>query len=104
MKKTWLIILITWAITAYAGLSMSGETTVTKGKELFNSAELGGSSNQTSCNTCHPDGRGLKNAGSKENLVDMINMCIERPLKGNALETESSDMKSLQLYIKSLKK
>ena len=104
MKKTWLIIGITWAITAYAGLSMSGEASVTKGKELFNDPALGGSSNQKSCGSCHPDGRGLKSAGDKDNLADMINMCIERPLKGKALENESIEMKALQLYIKSLKK
>ena len=103
MKKTWLIIGLTLTVSAYAGLSMSSDATVAKGKELFNDPGLAGSTNETSCGKCHPDGRGLKNAGGKDNLVDMINMCIERTLKGKALDAASVEMEALQLYIKSLK-
>ena len=104
MKKTWLIIALTGIVMVYAGLSISGEASVAKGKQLFNDSALGGSSNQTSCGSCHPDGKGLEKSGSKENLADMINMCIERPLKGQALDMDSAEMSSLQEYIKSLNK
>lgn len=103
MKKTWLITGLTLTISAYAGLVMSSDATIAKGKELFNDPALGGSPNQSSCGSCHPDGRGLTNAGEKANLADMINMCIQRPLKGQALDEASTEMKALQLYIKSLK-
>ena len=104
MKRTWLIICLILAISAYAGLSTSSDATVAKGKELFNDPGLGGSTNQTSCGSCHPDGRGLENSPKhKGNLASMINMCIERPLKGKALDAGSSEMQALQLYIKSLK-
>jgi cytochrome c len=103
MKKTCLTIGLILLVSASANVGMSSDATVAKGKELFNNPGLGGSANQSSCGSCHPDGRGLKNAGSKENLTDMINMCIERPLKGQALDAASPEMKALQLYIKSLK-
>lgn len=104
MKKTCLIIGLALFIAIYAGLGISGEASVEGGKQLFNDSTLGGSSNVTSCSTCHPDGKGLERAGEKDNLVQMIKTCIERPLKGNAPDEQSMEMESLKLYIKSLKK
>lgn len=103
MNKTWLIIGLTLTMSAFAGLSMGSDETVAKGKELFNDPGLGGSTNQKSCGSCHQDGDGLQKAGDKENLAGMINTCIQGPLKGQALDADSTEMKALQLYIKSLK-
>lgn len=102
MKKICMIIGLGLFITIHAGLGISGDASAEKGKQLFNDQSLGGSTNDKSCNSCHADGQGLDEAGVKEELVQMINMCIERPLKGHALEENSLEMESLKLYIKSL--
>ncbi len=104
MKKTCLIIGLALFFAIYAGLGISGDASVEGGKQLFNDSTLGGSSNKTSCGTCHPDGKGLELSGEKGNLAQMIKTCIERPLKGKALDEQSMEMESLKLYIKSLKK
>ena len=103
MKKTCLIIGLAGFVAVYAGLGISGGASVEQGKQLFNDPGLGGSTNKTSCASCHPDGRKLEQAGNKTNLTQMINTCIERPLKGQALEVDSPEMDSLKKYIKSLK-
>ena len=92
--------------------SCSGEGNVERGKSLFNNPALSESTNEDSCNTCHPDGSGIEKAGSKEftsfmdlrvnSLEDVINICIEKPLEGKALDKGSQDMKDIVSYIKSL--
>lgn len=73
-----------------------------KGKQLFESKKLGTSGK--SCSTCHTDGqklKGVKNSDDKE-LAETVNRCISGPLKGKPLDQNSSDMKSLLLYLRSL--
>jgi cytochrome c len=87
---------------------------VSKGKVLFNNPALGSSTNANSCNTCHPEGRGLEKAGEKkefhimgkkqESIEEAVNICIEMPLQGKALDPEGEDMANIVAYIKSLKK
>lgn len=103
MKKTCLIIGLAGFVAVYAGLGIGGEASIEQGKQLFNDPSLGGSANKTSCADCHPDGSKLEQAGNKSNLTQMINTCIERPLKGQALEVDSPEMDSMIQYIKSLK-
>jgi cytochrome c len=102
MKKTCMIIGLAAIMSVYAGLALSGEASVEQGEQLFNDPTLGGSTNEKSCGSCHPDGRGLKESGTKANLAQMINTCIEKPLGGQALESDSVEMESLVQYIKSL--
>jgi cytochrome c peroxidase len=73
------------------------------GKQLFNSEKLGTSGK--SCATCHQDGSKLKGVATygEDDLADIINNCIAGPLKGKKLDTGSNEMKSLVLYLKSLK-
>jgi cytochrome c len=75
-----------------------------KGKELFNDPKLGNATSGKSCNTCHPDGKGLDKAADKEkkSLEKTINSCIENALNGEPLDPESEQMKDLVAYIKSL--
>lgn len=85
---------------------------VEKGKALFNDPKLG--TNNSTCNTCHPDGKGLEKAGAKgkkewktpggvqNSLEDAINMCITMALKGKALDKNSQEMNDLVAYIQSL--
>lgn len=80
-------------------LAASHESTIDKGKILFNDPNLGKSGK--SCNTCHKDGKGLEKATAKKDLEDTVNSCITGALKGKALDVKSADMQSLVLYIKS---
>ncbi len=73
-----------------------------KGWQLFGSEKLGASG--ISCAACHPDGSKLKGAikATDEELAATINRCITGPLKGKALAFESTEMKALLLYTRSL--
>ncbi|MDO8281018.1 MAG: hypothetical protein Q7U10_00080 [Thermodesulfovibrionia bacterium] len=85
---------------------------VNKGKALFNDPKFAGAVSGKSCNSCHPDGRGLGNAGTKtefkvmgknqKSLEDVVNSCIEAANKGKALDLSSEQMKDIVAYIKSL--
>jgi cytochrome c len=100
-------VLLTVAL-AYAG----GDTQ--RGKALFNDPALGGSTNARSCNSCHRGGKGLEKAGTKKytkfmgiamsTLEEVVNTCIEKPLGGKALDTNSPEMKDIVAYIESLGK
>lgn len=91
-----------------------GGVSVAKGKALFNEPSLGGSMNANSCNTCHSEGGGLTNAGDKkefhimgkrlDSIEQAVNVCIEMPLQGKALDPKGDDMANIIAYIKSLKK
>lgn len=82
-----------------------------KGKVLFNDPKAFGG--QTSCSSCHPDGKGLEKAGMKKTwmtpvgpaktLEEAINLCIVNANKGKALDVKSEEMKDVVAYIKSLK-
>lgn len=104
MNRMKLITLVALLLLAGSGVvsAMQHEASVEKGKALFNDIKLGTSGD--SCNSCHPDGKGMEKAGMKMGLTATINKCIEKALKGKALGDESIEMKSLELYIKSLEK
>ena len=72
-----------------------------KGKQLFADPKLGGSTNDKSCNSCHPDGKGLENA---KDVESMTQKCIEKALEGKPLAADSQELKDLVAYIKSLLK
>jgi len=74
-----------------------------KGKALFNDTKLGGGTSGMSCNSCHPDGKGLEKASDKKDLQGFVNSCIQNALKGKAIEPASEEMADLVAYIKSLK-
>ena len=104
MKRIKLIVVIATLLIFGSGLSLAleHEATAEKGKALFNDANLGTSG--MSCSSCHPDGQGMEMAGDKENLTDVINTCITRPLKGQPYDANAIEMQSMVLYIKSLAK
>lgn len=84
-----------------------------RGKALFNDTKLGGGTGERSCNTCHPDGKGLLGVGAKKmwktpggefkKLEEAVNICITMALKGKALDIKSAQMKDIVSYLKSLK-
>jgi cytochrome c len=73
-----------------------------KGMQLFKDPKLGGSTNDKSCNTCHPNGKGLENAGA--DIETTIQACIQKALGGKPLAADSQEMKDLVAYIASLQK
>lgn len=104
MKPMKLITLVALLVLAGSGVvaATQHEATAEQGKALFNDTKLGTSGE--SCNSCHPDGKGLENAGMKKDLKATINKCIEKALQGKKLGDKSVEMESLVLYIKSLEK
>ena len=95
------IILMFTAGTAYSGAD--------KGRSLFNDKSLG--TNGKSCNTCHSGGGDINGSkekftilGSEQNSIeDAVNFCIKMALNGKPLEKDSSKMKDLVSYLKTLK-
>jgi cytochrome c peroxidase len=104
MKKTMFFATTIVLSTLIASSVQAAETPSVKlGEKAFNDSALGGSLNAKSCNTCHPAGEGLVDAGSNPELTVIINKCITGPLGGQAIKDNSIEMKSMTLYIKSLK-
>jgi len=102
MKNVQVIIVAVLAalfIISIAVAAIPNEASLDKGKALFNDPKLG--TTGKSCNTCHPDGKGLDNAGAKSDLASILNSCITKGLKGKALDVKSLEMQSLMLYVKS---
>ncbi len=90
--------------TLSAGSVQAAEKpSLTLGEKLFKDPTLGSSNNTKSCNSCHPGGTGLENATRNPNLASIINQCITGPLEGQAIKDNSLQMKSIKLYIYSLK-
>jgi cytochrome c peroxidase len=104
MKKMMVTAAILFAAMAgFGGYATAAETTsVEYGKKLFGDPSLGGPGSIQSCNTCHPSGKGLQNAWKNVKLSEKINNCIGA-MKGKALPMDSREMRSLVLYIQSLK-
>jgi cytochrome c len=82
-----------------------------KGKALFNDAKFAGG--VKSCNSCHPNGKGLEKSadkkefnimgGKQKSLEEAVNTCIVNANKGKAIDVKSAQMKELVAYIKTLK-
>jgi cytochrome c peroxidase len=105
MKKWYLAGSIICASLLATSLVMAeGNSSAELGEKLFKDASLGGSTNETSCNTCHDNGKGLEKAGSNPKLSEMINKCVTGPLKGEKIDGRSVEMRSLKMYIESLAK
>jgi len=113
MKSMKLIAVIAVVMLASSSVLAMHHTPEDRGKALFNDPKLGGGTSGKSCNTCHPDGKGLvgvaekrewKNPGGMfKSLAETVNTCIVMALKGKALDVNSDQMKDLISYLKSLK-
>ncbi|MBI4698136.1 MAG: hypothetical protein HY758_04310 [Nitrospirae bacterium] len=94
--------------------AFAGGGNAEKGKAMFNDPKFAGGT--VSCNSCHPNGKGLEMSGmhgKKEwktpvavitSLEDAVNVCIMMANKGKAIDPKSDDMKNLIAYIESLAK
>lgn len=99
-----------WLAAACAGFLLTGlaygaaKTSAELGKDMFNDPKLGGSSDESSCSSCHAGGKGLENAGSNKKLTKLINNCLVGKMAGEKLDGRMVPMRSLKLYIQSLNK
>ncbi len=78
------------------------------GSRVFHSADELGSTIGVSCDMCHPNGSNTHpetfpkyepQVGRVTLLRDMINWCIEHPVKGKALAGDDPRMRALEAYI-----
>lgn len=76
---------------------------VGKGKALFSDPKFGGGTAGVSCNSCHPDGKGMEKAGDMKGLEKQVNACIKGALKGKEIDPKSAEMADIVAYVKSLK-
>ena len=93
-------------------VSAKNHTPEERGKAHFDNPAFAGG--QKSCSTCHPNGRGLGEAGAKTafsimggqqaSLEEAVNMCIANANKGNVLKVVATEMQEIVSYIKSLGK
>jgi len=108
--KTTMLVLIVLVVAVSLGFA-AGE--MEKGKALFNNPTLGGGTSGKSCNTCHPNGKGLEGIGAKKEwtnpvgkyntLEAAVNICIVKALQGKPLDEKSEQMQDLIAYLKSIK-
>jgi len=110
MKK---MIILATALTMAGGLSLANAGNVDKGKALFASPTLGGGTTGKSCQTCHPGGKKLGSdlferqrlsimGLGKASVAEVVNVCIEKPLGGTAIDPKGEEMQDLLAYMKTL--
>ncbi len=81
---------------------------VTEGSRVFHSADELGSQIAVSCDMCHPNAANThpetypkfqEQLGRVALLRDMINWCIEHPVRGTRLAPDDPKMRALESYI-----
>jgi len=92
--------LLTWA--------RETEKFAVEGSRIFHSADELGSTVAVSCDMCHPNAANTHpetypkfqvQLGRVVLLRDMINWCIENPVRGDKLEPDGPKMRALEAYI-----
>jgi cytochrome c len=112
MKKTVFLSVVLLSVLAFSIAVAENNTPEDRGMAHFNNPEFAGG--KRSCNSCHPNGRGLESAGAKSSfaimggqqgsLAEAVNVCIVNANKGNALKVDSTEMQEMVSFIKSLGK
>ncbi len=86
----------------------STDRLVSEGKRIFHDAKALGGTNAISCDMCHPDGSNTHpetypkfqvQLGRVALLRDMINWCIENPVRGKPFADDDPRLKALEAYI-----
>ena len=81
---------------------------VTYGKQIFHDAKAAGGTIGVSCDMCHPDAANTHPETYPKYQVqlqrvallrDMIDWCIENPIKGKALDPNDPKLRALEAYI-----
>ena len=91
-----------------ANLEESTDRLVAEGKRIFHDAKALGGTNAISCDMCHPDASNTHpetypkfqvQLGRVALLRDMINWCIENPVRGKPFADDDPRLKALEAYI-----
>jgi thiosulfate dehydrogenase len=91
----------------------STDRLVAEGKRVFHDAKALGGTNGISCDMCHPDASNTHpetypkfqvQLGRVALLRDMINWCIENPVRGKPFPDDDPKLKALEAYILSQRK
>ncbi len=98
MKKNALILSCVFILSTMS-VCFAAEGNLKNGEKLFSDPQLSGSQNDTACIKCHPGKDAFKSISKDKDLNKIINMCITKPLTGNALKNDSQEMKDLKSYI-----
>ncbi|MGB7044101.1 MAG: hypothetical protein WBD65_04065, partial [Methylocella sp.] len=86
----------------------STDRLVAEGKRIFHDAKAIGGTNAISCDMCHPDASNTHpetypkfqvQLGRVALLRDMINWCIENPVRGKPFADDDPRLKALEAYI-----
>jgi thiosulfate dehydrogenase len=86
----------------------STDRLVAEGKRIFHDAKALGGTNSVSCDMCHPDGSNTHpetypkfqvQLGRVALLRDMINWCIENPVRGKPFADDDPRLKAIEAYI-----
>jgi thiosulfate dehydrogenase len=89
------------------------DETIADGKAVFHDAKRLGGTVAISCDMCHPDASNTHpetypkyqvQLGRVALLRDMINWCIENPVRGQPLAEDDPRMKAMEAYIYSQRK
>jgi thiosulfate dehydrogenase len=89
------------------------EKFVAEGSRIFHSADELGSTVAVSCDMCHPHAANTHpetypkfqtQLGRVALLRDMINWCVENPVRGEKLDPDGPRMRALEAYIQSQRK
>ena len=84
------------------------EKMVVEGSRIFHDADALGSTVAVSCDMCHPDAANTHpetypkfqaQMGRVALLRDMINWCIQHPVRGERFEPDDARMRALEAYI-----
>jgi thiosulfate dehydrogenase len=86
----------------------STDRLVAEGKRIFHDAKALGGTNGISCDMCHPDASNSHpetypkfqvQLGRVALLRDMVNWCIENPVRGRPFPDDDPRLKALEAYI-----
>ena len=86
----------------------STEKFVEEGNKVFHDAKLLGGTIAVSCDMCHPNAANTHpetypkyqvQLGRVALLRDMINWCIEHPVRGKALDSDDPKLRAIEAYI-----
>ena len=113
MHKLFMVLAGATLLVSCSSLTQAGHSE--HGKTLFESPAFGGGTSGKSCASCHAGGAKLSAdlferdkhmVMGKEmaSVADIVNVCIEMPLKGTAIKTDSEDMKDILAYMQELVK
>lgn len=102
MKKS--IVAISLLLMMRIGAQATEAPTLSLGKALFESTELGTKGH--GCVTCHEQGKGLEMIGdfNDTELKDIINACLRDAVRGEMISPESQEMEALLGYVRTFQK